>query len=282
MSQKRLPVNIFNYHDYRVFLKDLAGKLKSIEYKFTYAKLSKRCGFTSNNMAKMVIDGKRNLSKDSIEQVAKGLHFNKEESKYFRSLVLFNQATDYKDKDIYYKELSRTSTRYRLFQKDAKDLYAYYSKWYYAAIRELVLLPDFKDDPQWIADTLSPSITVAEAQKALQVLKDNNFIVEGPSGWTQNTPVITTGAEIFSTAVKNYHATMMQLAQESLKTVKHEYRNISSLTIPLGKKTYEAILSEIQIFQQKILDLTETETHTDSVYQFNFQLFPLTEIREKL
>jgi len=40
----------------------------------------------------MIMDGKRNLGTPCIEQFAQALKLNKEESLFFRHLVLFNQA----------------------------------------------------------------------------------------------------------------------------------------------------------------------------------------------
>src|SRR3990167_6305238 len=87
----------------------------------------------------------------------------------------------------------------------SSDLFVYYSRWYYAAIRELVLLPDFKEDAEWIAHKLSPSITAKEAAIALELLQKLGFLARGKDGkLAQSEKNITTAREVLSLAVSNF------------------------------------------------------------------------------
>src|SRR3989338_9919808 len=85
--------NIFEYDNYRSFLKDLYALLKQEKSAFSFRFFSRQAGFRSPNFLKLVMEGKRNLSPESIEKFAKGLKLNKNEADFFRRLVLLNQAT---------------------------------------------------------------------------------------------------------------------------------------------------------------------------------------------
>ncbi len=84
--------SIFQYLNYRIFLKDYYTELKAEKKHFSYRYFSRRANINSPNFLKVVIEGKRNLSSKTIDKFAKAIGFNKSEAVFFRHLVLFNQA----------------------------------------------------------------------------------------------------------------------------------------------------------------------------------------------
>jgi uncharacterized protein (TIGR02147 family) len=58
--------NIYNFSDYRDFLKDRYRQLKEADSLFSFRYFSKEAGFGSPNYLKLVMDGKRNLSTEAI------------------------------------------------------------------------------------------------------------------------------------------------------------------------------------------------------------------------
>ena len=56
-----IPSNIYNFSDYRDFLKDRYRQLKEADPVFSFRHFSKQAGFGSPNYLKLVMDGKRNL-----------------------------------------------------------------------------------------------------------------------------------------------------------------------------------------------------------------------------
>ncbi len=281
MSRKTLPVDIYGYHDYRTFLYDLYRAYHGSTYRFTYTKFSRMAGFTTPNFLKDIIDGKRNLGPRSIQRICAGFDFNKGETEYFENLVLMNQAGTHEEKDRHYRRLGR-APRYQMLHRDDRRLYRFYSRWYYPVIRELVTAVDFRDDPAWIAERITPSITPAEAKRAMDVLEQTGQIRHGANGkWEQAAPVMTTGRQIESLAVAKYHKAMISLAGKALGNVSHEQRNISSLTMAVSPETYNAIVREVLAAQQRIIELVSKEDRARDVYQLNFQLFPLTRAPHK-
>lgn len=276
MSKKALPVNIFQYHDYRTFLYDLYLVWKKKVYRLSYRKFSRMAGFTATNMLKQVIDGKRNLTLAGIRKITTVFDFNKQEVYFFENLVLMNQAKTHKAKNIYYTKLNKVP-RYSILRKGDKNLYEFYSKWYYPVIRELVTTIDFRDDPSWIAKKIYPSITQDEARRALRVLEDMGQIIKVNGTWKQKEPLATTGPEVSSLAVANYHKGMIELAKSALEKVPNSKRNVTSLTLAISSSAYQTLVREIQSIQQRIINLANEETNPEHVYQVNFQVFPVTD-----
>src|SRR6476620_3146047 len=129
--------NIYNFSDYRDFLKDRYRQLKESDPLFSFRFFSKQAGFGSPNYLKLVMDGKRNLSSEAIGKFAKGLRLDNHETEYFRYMVDFNQCENPHKKKVfeanlvYLRELFKVKTL-------IPELYDYYHDWYHAAIREMV------------------------------------------------------------------------------------------------------------------------------------------------
>ncbi|MBI3541106.1 MAG: TIGR02147 family protein [Deltaproteobacteria bacterium] len=271
--------DLFGYLDYRRYLKDFyrdkKGKKGSC---FSFRSFSRTAGFKAPNFLKLVMEGKRNLGPDGIDGFKKALHLNKEESSYFEHLVHFNQATTDQERNRYYKELA-TSQKFRQIREIDQDLFVYYSHWYYAAIRELILLPDFKEDPKWIAKKLFPKITAQQATVAVELLLKLKFLKREKSGrLVQVEQNITSSREVQSLAVSNFHRQMIQLASESIDRTLQEKRDISSITLALSKEKYLEAKRRIQEFRRELNVLLSEKDAVDSIYQINFQIFNLSEV----
>src|SRR5690348_8332036 len=136
--------SLFEYDNYREFLKDTYLSKKENK-KFSFRVFSRMAGFKAGNYLKLVMDGERNLTIESIEKFSMALKFNKEESKFFKNLVLFNQASSVDEKNKYAEQLLYSRVYRKIYP--LKELqYRYFSQWYFVPIREMVNLPEFIED----------------------------------------------------------------------------------------------------------------------------------------
>lgn len=270
--------DIREYKNYRQFLAEMYEFFKETTPYFSYRYFSKVAGFSSPNVLKLVIDGKRSLTGKSIEQFIKALKLNKEESQVFRNLVYLNQAKNLEEKKFYSEQIIKSNFFQRLHPLKEIEL-DYYSHWYHIVIRELVGTKDFKEDPEWIAQRLEPNITIKEAREALKTLEKLNLISRDEDGkLIQSNRFISTGDEVSSTLVKQFHEEMMKKAVESMLRFSKEERDISSLSLSLSAKGKEDVKNLIQDFRKQLLTIAEQDLETDEVYQVNFQFFPLTKM----
>ena len=271
----RCPIDVFHYHDYRSFL------AAYYEFKkpkgFSYRAFARAAGLGAPNYLQLVINGRRNLTEAMARRFAETCGLGEDAADYFVALVAFNQASDNDERNLQYRKLSGFR-RYRRAQKLELCEAAYHSTWYLPAIRELVLSPAFREDPEWIAATLRPPIKPADARQALDVLLELGLLQRTEAGTLrQKARVVSTGAETTGMHITNYHAEMMQRAAASMATVPAPERDISSLTLCLGPLGLTRLKERIQAFRRELLELAESEAVPSQVVQVNFQLFPLTQ-----
>lgn len=281
MQQGSKKVDLFHYLDYRKYLKDWYNETKKSRTGFSFRVFSKRAGFQSPNFFKLVMDGDRNLTEESLSKFMIGLKLNKQEQEFFHNLVFYNQAKTQGKKQMYYQNLLR-SRKFNQIKPIDKDQYEYCSHWYHSVIRELIGHPDFDGTPEWLAAHIYPAITSSQAKKSLEVLEKLGFIKKDSKGiLKQTSSLVSTGAEVTSLALFNYHMSMVDLTKEVLENVPAPRRDISSMTLGIVKERLPQLKEKIQRFRKEIMELVSTDEHPNEVVQMNIQMFPLTKEGEK-
>ncbi len=268
--------DIFTYLDYRAYLKDSFEELKTRRESFSHRAFAKMAGFSSSNFPMLVMQGKRNLSTEGIQKVATALKLKKSESEFFEHLVRFNQAGTDKERNFYYSRIA-SNRRYVSARPLEKEQFDYYSKWYIPAIREMILLKDFNEDPAWIASRLNPRISPREAEEALKLLLDLGLVVRDQSGkLMQQDCHITSGDDVASLAMANFQREMIERAAKSIETTPADKREIGSVTFAISKDKLAEAKTMMREFRSKLAGFLAEESAADEVYQFNFQLFNLS------
>jgi uncharacterized protein (TIGR02147 family) len=277
MGDEKKKINVFEYDDFRAFLRDWYDNSKRLNRNFSHRAFAMRAGLNSTNFFMLVMQGKRNLTEESIKKISLGLKLNKQENDFFRNLVFFNQAKSPDDKSFYYRRLLQ-SRKYRQLKPIEKDRFEYYSKWYHPVVRELVSAKNFDGTPEWIASHISPKVTAAQAARSVELLEKLGFIEKTSEGkWKQASAIVSTGPEVSSVVVHNYHRDMLDLSRQKLDILSAEKRDISAMTLGISKTRFEEIKAKIREFRQEILKTVSTDLEPEDVVQLNIQLFKVME-----
>jgi uncharacterized protein (TIGR02147 family) len=268
--------NIFEYLDYRAFLKDVFAFRKRQAARFSYRFLSRRAGFKSPNFLKLVAEGQRNLGLESIAKVVKGLDLKRTEGEYFEFLVRMNQARSHDEKNRFYRKMMSVKGAGTV-RKLEKEAFEYFSRWYIPVVRELLLFGDRNAAPEEIAPLLHPAITPAEARNAVSILLSLGLIQKNPDGrWAPVETNLTTGPEIRSLVIANYHREMIRLASESMERFPSEERDVTALVLSVRRDRMEAFKKKTAEFRKALLEMAAETDDPDQVVQVNVQVFPLT------
>lgn len=269
-------IEVFDYFDYRAFLRDYYAYMKKTRRGFSFRAFSLRAKLGSPNYLKRVMEGDRNLTLQMAERFAQACGLQGEAAEYFVQLVDFNQAASSAERSRAYAKLTGFKT-YRKTRKLGVAQAAYHSKWYVPAVRELAGRSDFRSDPTWIASLLLPPVKPAEARNALLTLIDLGLLKAEKDGRVvQSEPLVSTGPEAHEVHIAEYHRTMMRLAIEAIDLVPSAERDISSVTLLVSKGGLERMKRRIQRFRRELMELALAEAEGKQVVQFNFQLFPIS------
>jgi uncharacterized protein (TIGR02147 family) len=270
---------IFQYTNFRSFLKDYYEEKKALEG-YTYRDFSKSAGMNSSSWLLHLIKGTKNLSNGSILKVTKTLGLTGSDAEYFEVLVHFTQAKDNDTRDYFYRKMLACKKNLKIAQL-SEDQYDYYNKWYHPVVRSLVSKVKFGDDYKLLGSRLIPQISHAEAKASVALLARLGLIKKDDSGnWVQAEPIISTGDEVTSLNVVNYHKQVSRLAEDAFDRSVREERDISALTLGISTEAFNRIKARIQSFRKEIMEIARGSDCPDRVFQMNLQFFPVSKREE--
>jgi len=277
-------IDIYLYLEYRKYLNDYYFFKKRITPSFSFRSFSHRAGFSTPNFLQLLIQGKRNLKRSSISSVSRAIGHAEEEARYFEAMVFFDQAKTIHEKTRYFTALSEARKPYQI--SAVTDMqFEHFNTWYHKAIRELLGFYAFDENEKYayrrLATMLSPPITESEARKSVRLLMKLGLLRKDDKGRiVQTDRFISTGDEVNSLFIRTFHQAMIDRAREAVDRIPPPERDISSLTVTVSDKGFAMLKQEIQLFRKRLLDAVKLDTDPRSVYQVNFQLFPLTNAKK--
>lgn len=269
-------INVYQFSNYREYMKAYFEERKKHDPKFSHRYLSRRLGLFSPNFIMMIMQGKRNLTRSLAFKISQEFMHDEKETEYFESMVGFLQAKTNKEKDRYFNKMISLRRNYDTIEKIEEYQYEYYSNWYNLAIRELVTYPEFNDDYKWLAKKVFPHITPSQAKRSVELLLKLGLIEKKGISYIRISALISTGPEVSSLAIVNFHRKMAEMAAASLDTVPRDERDITACTVNISEKCVMDIKKAIAECRKKVLLIAEADTPADRVYQINFQVFPIS------
>src|SRR4051812_22331358 len=173
------PAGIFDYFDFREFLRDAYKAKKKANPVFSYRYMAQKVNLDAGSLSR-IFKGERNLDPETADKIAKLFGLSGPEKDYFVALVLYGQAKSHAEKSHLLESLlsRRGSTANTL----AEYQYEFYREWYYSALRELLNIHHFDGDHARLARILRPSIMPGQAEKALHLLHEIGLVEKDGNG----------------------------------------------------------------------------------------------------
>ncbi len=274
MNQK--PI-VTNYWDYRKYLGDFYVHNKCTRQSYSYKAFCNEAGLNSPSLIKMVLDGSRNLTTESLPKFIKGLKLDTANEKdFFYTLVSYNQETNLERKTKLFQDLLQMKSRDNACPMEFYQ-FEFLSNWHMVAIYVMIDLKDFKCDIDWIQQKLKKRVSRENIFTALETLTKLNLIKKDSNGnFVQTNVSLSTPDEILSHTIKNYHHGMINLALTSLESDDLSLREFTGATLPLCMDNLQMVKDRIREFRKELSHLCESMKDKNQVYQLNLQLFPLT------
>ena len=270
--------SLFDYLDYRKFLRDFYEEKKKRNYFYSFRYMAQKVGMDHSLLVKVLL-GKRHITSESIRKFTALCGFPAIEAKYFELLVNFEKARSESQSKIYLEKLlsfkRHTSRRIEAYQ------YEYFKKWYYAAIRSLLDFYEFDGkDYNNLGKRLNPPITESETREAVALLEKLGFVKKNSEGvFKPREAHVSTGEKWHSLAIRNYQKETIALSLSSLERVPKETRDISTITMSITEEGMKEIREIIKECRESIIKRVDemNEERRDRVYQLNMQFIPLSQ-----
>ena len=220
-----------------------------------------KIGLSSGALSE-IFQGKRSLSPQLKKKISSKLQLSPmEESEFFE------------------EELPNHLKTHRLeYFKLTTDQFHLISDWWHYAILNLMNTKGFKPNNVWISERLGLSTnTINEAWERLIRL---NLIKKDGKKFIRTFNRLETSDELLNLSVQKSHIQDLELIEKSITQVKPEFRDHTSMTVVVNKKSIAKAKELIRLFQDRFSEETEVNDG-DEVYKLSVSFFPLTQITKK-
>jgi uncharacterized protein (TIGR02147 family) len=268
--------SIFDYSDYRNAIKDYYEEQKKVNPSFSFRYMSMRAGVKSSAFFKLVMEGKRNLSKTTVLQTANLMKLSKEEAAFFENLVFFNQADTIEQKNHYFEKMVETQKRNHVSIVNDNQM-NYFAEWFHPVIRELVVMPWFTGDYEALAQKLKPAISAKQAEASVHLLVKLGFLKRIGSQFVQAEPSLHAGSAVSDFLLIQYQIKLLKMAAESFDRFLPPQRMSSATTFAVSHKNLKSYIQKIRDFRSQLQELAEHEKDADQVFNLNMIFFPLSQ-----
>lgn len=267
-------VEVYDYLDYRKFLRDSYQARQSGNAKLSHREIGKLGGFDPGLFSK-VLAGQRNISGKLVPGFCRAFGLEGKAAEFFADLVRFNQsATFEKKRESFQRLLANGGSK---IAPVARSQYEFYGAWQHSAIRELLHYFPFRGDYKDLGRRLNPPIGARAAKKSVDLLERLGMIRKtGTGGFELTDAQISSGLETRSVQIDNFIQQGLELAMTGLKRLPGKRRNYSTLTFSVPGDKIPEVEDRIREFRRELADWVRKQDGQDSVYQVNLQLFPLT------
>jgi uncharacterized protein (TIGR02147 family) len=268
-------LSIYEFSDYRKFLSEYFKLKKKEKPYFSHRYFCQEAGFKTPSVIKLVIDGRRNLTRTSLLKVSRAVGFDKNEHAFFETLVLYDKAQDADEKRNYLFKLAELKGLTTVaFIEHSR--HAFYKEWHHTVVRECLEIAGFSQSPEAMAKRIWPRLSADTIRDSIKFLERMGLIRKDKKGkFRLQHQTIATEDELDSEFVADFNREMIRAALRASLVFPRQKREISGVTLRISREGFKEIKRRIANFKKELLCLALKDKDSDGIYQLNFQFFPL-------
>lgn len=263
---------IYDYSSYSIYLKATLAARQAANSAYSLRAMAMALGVSASTLSD-VINGKKNFSEQTGNEVGIKLKLTSKKLKYFNTLVQLELTKNEELKILLLSQLKALNPKLREHFEVNVDQFKFMSDWYFSTILELTYLTHIKISAESLVQCLN--ITSTQAKEALEILQRLELLeptLDGES-FQKTKKQFKFQAGSPSKALRKYHLQMLTKAQESIETQTPEEKLIGSETIPLNVEDLGEANDIIESCFQQILELSKRSQNRSHVYHLGIQFF---------
>ncbi len=276
-------INIYDYSDYRKFLQEFYELEKSLDSSFSYRVFAAAVGMDASLLLK-ILQGKRHISPKCIDVFVDFFHFKDAKAEYFREMIAYGKAKNDKDVRSHFETLQKMRPAACRELDEAR--YRYFQQWYYPMIRSALDVFNYRgtQDAAALGECCIPKLSASQVENAVDALLQLGLAHARNDGRVVPTEAhLKTMEHWLSACISDYQSSIAELVGKSIQNTPKEKRDISTLTMALDSQQIDKIREILAKTRKAIVNVVNAMPPQicDSVYQLNFQLFPMMKKEEQ-
>ncbi len=272
--------NIYQYDDFRLFLKDLFQFRKDKDPDYSYRKFARDAELSNPGYLLDVIVGKRTLSDVAFGKTIKAFALEEAEIEFFRLLVDFGQSKKEHERQAFYQDILYRRNRSR-FARISPKLVKYYQDYHYPLVRCALEAFEFTGDYETLGSAFDPPIAPASLKKYVRDLCEWELIKQDGHGRYKVTDSFVEPPATMAALVRRLNREWILQAADAPFKYPVEERHVSTLLLMVSETTRKLVKDKIESFRQDILKLVDKDKGSASgIMQLSLQYFPKTKKRK--
>jgi uncharacterized protein (TIGR02147 family) len=271
--------SIFDYLNYREFLKDYYNYNKAKNPGFSYGSFAIKGKFQTRNYLKRVIDGERSVLAESFPKFFKALGFSTKEAQYFETLVNYNQSKDVDSKKYYFQMLKEAASGIKNSAVEiSSHQYDIFSNWYVIPVFESLSLTHIEHTPDAISKVFRKKISAKEVKHALETLEKAGIVAFDAEKniYKKTNEEIRYTQSVVNFAIREFHKQTLGNAIEFIDNEAIENRYLRSLTLAISAKHVDEVYAEIDKLVKNLnTKYSNFKNEKDVLMQLNLNILNL-------
>lgn len=272
-QQTNARPDIFDFTDYRNFLKAFYDWKKSMDNRYSHAVFAERAKLKSRSYLRLVLTGKRNLSCDAIPKFIMGCELGRHESEAFVALVNFNQTTTLESRKMYWEKFLECRPTNKKTMR-INDEYQFLARMGYPILLILIRQPHITHDIEGLSHMTG--LTPTQVEEGLKTLSQLGAVKIIGGKYVTNTFSFETTNDMPNIATQTFHRNILLKAADSvsLPTSQREFR---SVLVPLNGEEFCYIQKRLRDLASEVDDLfSGARPKSEKIYALNMNLIPVT------
>jgi len=263
---------VFEYLDYRSYLKDAYEERKNESSFYSYRIMAEAFGLFPSNVFR-ILHGEGHLPARCQSRALEFLGLSGRSAEYFLLLVAYARERSVKakgeilEKAMTLRDVARRPLEHRELQ--------YFAHWWTSVVRALLETTDGRAVPAELSRCLLPSVPEADVRASLELLTELGLVKKASSGRLLPSQAhLTAGGPAKAQAVRGFQRQILTLASESLERFPPDDRDVSTLTISLDEGAFREIRELVRECRRQIQKRVEECREPDRVLHLAMAFFP--------
>lgn len=275
---KSATISVFEFNDPREFLTSLFRERKEQSSELKVKDWAQELGLEQPKLLVRLLKGEKPLRPSHLSWLAPALGLDPRSALYFRLLVLRSSAKIPEAIETLNEALDSVRRVHGVQQRAVHANQEVFGDWLCMAILSLIQIEPTLGSVDAIRSKLRFDVAAERVIHAVERLERAGLLRLVPGeGFELLQQAVSTPQDMPIQAVHQYYRQVNELAQESTQTPVLE-REFQCFSVALPREDFGRIKELVRGWRQELAQLEQSKApKSDTVYQANLQIFPLTQ-----
>jgi len=269
-------INIFEYVDYKEYLKDWRIQEKKKNPGLTHEYLCACLKQKNRSYFNDIESGRKTIGSQVLDRLIKLVGVTNGEAKYLRALIGYGQPATHLEKEYWFEQIAALNNTPK--KTIDKDTFQYFKEWHHAAVRSLLDTMDFKNDYGKIIHKLYNRITLVQAQQSISLLLRLNLIKPNNDGFLKSTEkILTTGDHAKDECLHRYQVAQHAILGDILQIDAPGTHDSTQMTVSVSPDAFNRIIQRIKQMRSEIISIAhKDEKKADRIFTIAVHAYPMS------